>query len=162
MGDLIKVVSLEDNETGVKLPQIVFDCRGDDMISIAGFPWFNEKFIWHVLVNTGIKYNDWTLRKEWEKDEPVLHLYIELKEIKTAQEVKESVEHHLKVGDSNFADLGKMLDVHPLKVTLLSEGTFQRYYDEKVEAGYDLARLKPKHMNVSDDVIQELMKLSTG
>ncbi|MBW1642605.1 MAG: GH3 auxin-responsive promoter family protein [Deltaproteobacteria bacterium] len=161
MGDLIKVVSLDDKDTGIKLPQIAFNCRGDDMISIAGFPWLNEKFVWHVLVNTGIKYTDWTLRKEWEKGTPVLHLYIELKEKQTAQEVKTLVEHHLKKGDSNFTDLENLLEIRPLKATLLSEGTFQRYYDEKVKAGYDLARLKPKHMNVSDDVIQELMRLST-
>ncbi|MBW1984321.1 MAG: GH3 auxin-responsive promoter family protein, partial [Deltaproteobacteria bacterium] len=92
---------------------------------------------------------------------PVLHLYIELKEKQTAQEVKTLVEHHLKKGDSNFTNLENLLEIRPLKATLLSEGTFQRYYDEKVKAGYDLARLKPKHMNVSDDVIQELMRLST-
>lgn len=160
-GDLIKVVSLEDEDAGIRLPQISFDSRGDDMISIAGFPWLNEKFVWHVLVNTQIKYNDWTLRKEWEGDIPVLHLYIELKEKKTAREVGMLVEHHLKEADSDFIDLEKILGIRPLKVTLLSDGTFQRYYDEKCKAGYDLARLKPKHMNVSDDVIQELIRLNT-
>lgn len=160
LGDLIRVISLEDDETGIALPQIVFDSRGDDMISIAGFPWFNEKFIWQVLVNTGIKYTDWTLRKEWEKDKPVLHLYMELREEKTSQEVEQLVVHHLKMADSNYNDLENMLDIKPLKVTLLSTGTFQRYYDEKHKAGFDLARLRPKHMNASDNDMKDILRLN--
>ncbi len=161
LGDLIKIVALKDKEIGINLPQFVFDSRADDLISIAGFPWFNERIVWQAIVNTGIKCNDWTLRKEWDRDNPVLHLYIELKEERTSQEVEQLVHQQLKAVDSNYADLEKMLEIQPLRVTLLPVGTFQRYYDEKRKAGYDLARLRPKHMNPADSAIQDIIRLSS-
>ena len=36
LGDLIKICSLKDEETGVNLPQMIFQSRTDDIINIAG------------------------------------------------------------------------------------------------------------------------------
>jgi phenylacetate-coenzyme A ligase PaaK-like adenylate-forming protein len=157
IGDLIKVVALEDEEAGIKLPQMVFDSRADDLIDIAGFPRLDEKTIWQAIANTGIRYEEWSARKEYERDKPIVRLYIELKEEIEVAEVERLIHQELSAINQDYRDLESMLGIRPLRVTLLPAGSFQRYYDKKKASGAELAHLKPPHMNASDAVIQDLL-----
>jgi len=74
-GDFIKVAALEDTEAGIKLPQLIFERRADDIIDIGGFTRLDEKTIWQAILNTGVKYEDWAARKEYSEEKPVLHIY---------------------------------------------------------------------------------------
>jgi len=161
LGDLIKIVSLRDEETGINLPQMVFESRADDLIDIAGFTRLDEKTVWQAITNTGIKYEEWTLRKEYVENKPILHLYLELKEERDASEVARLVHGELISLNPDYRDLENMLGLKSLKVTLLSKGTFNRYYQEKQAAGLDLAHLKPPHVNAFDDVIEDILRLSS-
>ena len=158
LGDLIRIVALEDEEAGIKLPQMVFESRADDLIDIAGFPRLDEKTIWQAIANTGIKYEDWIVRKESAQNEPVLHLYIELKEEIEAIELSKRIQKELVNVNPDYRDLQNMLGIRPLKVTLLPAGSFQRYYEKKKASGADLAHLKPPHMSASDTVVQDLIE----
>jgi phenylacetate-coenzyme A ligase PaaK-like adenylate-forming protein len=161
IGDLLKITALRDEETGINLPHMVFDSRADDIIDVAQFARVDEKEVWIAIQNTGIKYEDWTIRKEHSENKPFLHLYIALKEQRDAQEVKQLVHEQLKTMDFTYRDLEGMLGLDPLKVTLLSNGTFQNYLEEKQRSGVvELAQLKPSHMNVSDEVIGTLIRIS--
>jgi len=157
LGDLIKIIALEDEEAGIKLPQMVFESRADDLIDIAGFSRLDEKTIWQAIANTGIKYEDWSARKEYKQDHPIIHLYIELKQEMKAQELERLVHQKLADTDSSYVDLESMLGIWPLQVTLLPVGSFQRYYEKKKAGGAELAHLKPPHMNAPDAVIQDLL-----
>jgi hypothetical protein len=157
LGDLIRVVALEDEETGIQLPQMVFDSRADDLIDIAGFTRLDEKTIWQAITNTGIKYEDWSARKEYEQDKAIIHLYIEPKDKNEAQEVERLVHRKLVDFDHDYRNLESMLGIWPLRVSLLPAGSFQRYYEKKKASGAELAHLKPPHMNASDTIIQELL-----
>lgn len=157
LGDLIRIVALEDEEAGIKLPQMVFESRADDLIDIAGFTRLDEKTIWQAIANTGIKFEDWTARKEYEGNEPVVHLYIEPRQEIEVTELERLVHQKLVTINTDYRDLESMLGIRPLRVTLLSSGSFQRYYEEKKKGGADLARLKPPHMNASDAIIQDLV-----
>jgi hypothetical protein len=159
LGDLIKIVALEDEEAGIKLPQMVFESRSDGLIDIAGFPRLDEKTIWQAIANTGIKYEDWSVRKEYEQNEPIVRLYIELKEEREAAEVERLIHRELVSLNPDYRDLENMLGIRPLRVTLLPAGSFQRYYEAKQKSGAHLAHLKPPHMNAPDTVIQNLVKL---
>ena len=53
-----------------------------------------------------------------------------------------------------------MLEITPVKVIILSEERFERYYQEKNNAGVELAYLKPPHMNASSDMVESLIRLS--
>lgn len=161
VGDLIKIVSLKDEAAGVNLPQMLFESRADDIIDLAGFARLDEKTVWQAIANTGLEYEDWTIRKEYAKGNPNnLHLYLELKNNYNVKEVERLINDSLVALDPFYADLGKMLKVHPLRVTLLPQGSFRRYYEEKKAAGFDLAHLKPPHMNASDEVVEFLLHLS--
>ena len=75
-------------------------------------------------------------------------------------DVERLLHDQLRIIDEDYKNLQDMLDLQPLKVTLLAEGSFQRYYNTKQEAGADLAHLKPRHINAFDEEIRELLHLT--
>jgi hypothetical protein len=160
MGDIIKVVALSDDEAGVNLPQIVFHTRVGETIDLAGLARLTERVIWQAINNTGVKYEDWSACKEYEHDKTFLRLYIELKEERETAEVERLVDEQLKVVDVDYRDIDSYLGLQPVRVTVLPRGTFERYYQEKVKEGADLAHLKPPHINAPEPVIQRLLQLS--
>jgi phenylacetate-coenzyme A ligase PaaK-like adenylate-forming protein len=157
LGDLIKIIALEDEEAGIKLPQMVFDSRADDLIDIGGFTRLDEKTVWQAIVNTGVKYEDWSARKEFEQSQPIMRLYIELKEEVEVAQLESLIHEQLLSLKQDYRDLQNMLGIQPLRVTILPPGSFKRYYEERKRGGADLAHLKPPHMNASDTVIQDLL-----
>ena len=103
-----------------------------------------------AIENTGLAYKDWTARKE-VKDEPVLHLYIELKEngYVASEQVAAAVHTELRKLDTPYAELESFTGLRPLEVTLLPENAFQQYKMKQQAAGAELAHLKPPHLNPS-------------
>ena len=160
INDIIKVVSLKDGETGVNLPQFVVQGRVGETIGLAGLAQLDEKTIWRAIVNTGIKFVDWSACKEYEQNQSFLRLYLELKEQKEATEVATMIDEQLKIVDTDYNDVYFYLKLQPVRVTLLSPGTFGRYTQEKRKEGADLAHLKPIHMNAPEAIIQRLLQLS--
>ncbi len=157
--DIVEFVALEDNEAGIRLPQMTFVGRSPDFIDIAGFiGLLDERMMWQAMINSGIKFTDWAVRKETAEGNPILRLYIETPESIDSNTIQEKVLGSLKELNHDFADYEAMIEKRALEVILLSPGSFHAYTAEKAAAGVDLARLKPPHMNPSDDVIQILMK----
>ena len=158
LGHLIKITSLRNEQLNIDIPQMVFLSRIDDQIDIAGFTRLSEKVIWQAIENTGLAYKDWAARKE-VKDEPVLHLYVELKEngYVAPEQVAAAVHAELKKLDTPYADLESFTGLRPLEVTLLPENAFQQYKLRQQAAGAELAHLKPPHLNPSDATIDFLV-----
>ncbi len=160
LGDAIKVIALKDEEVGVNLPQISFHTRVNDTIDLAGLARLTEKVIWQAISNSGIKYNEWSVCKEYDGNATYLRFYIELKESRAVDELERILDEELRVVDQAYGDIDEYLGMNPVKVTLLSPGTFDRYYQARVKEGADLAHLKPPHMNPPEKVIQGLLQLS--
>lgn len=160
VGHWVKVISLEDREAGIGLPQFAFEGRCDDRIDIAGFTRIDEKTVWETLAKVKLKSQDWTIRKEYVGEKPILHLYVELEEEIADEEAARLLHESLKTVDPFYQDLETMLGMRPLKVTCLSQGTFERYYEEKRGEGLDLGQLRPPHMNATDLAIRDLLRLS--
>ena len=164
MRDLLTVAALEDTETGVKLPQFVFRARVDDVIDLAGLTQLDEKTVWRAIAESGVKYQDWTARKEYAHDKTFLHLYLEMKPGEKPGEkpdrLDELIDGKLQAIDVDYRDIGNWLNLQPVQVTVLASGTFAHYYQEKQKEGADLAHLKPPHMNATDTMIQRLLFFS--
>ncbi len=156
------VTSLEDREAGIKLPQIVFECRADDLIDIASFARLDEKTMWQALVNAGIKFEDWSARKEYEDEKPIVRIYMELKQKLEVDDLENRIHKELTAINKDYNDLEKMLNLKPLRITVIPSGGFQHYYEERKKKGAELAHLKPPHMNASDSVIKNLLKIAEG
>jgi hypothetical protein len=56
----------------------------------------------------------------------------------------------------------EILNVEPVEVSLLPGGSFAAYMKGKVEAGADLAHLKPPHMKPSDEILKNLINVTIG
>ncbi len=158
LGDMIEITSLRNEQLNIDIPQMIFHSRVDDMIDIAGFTRLTEKVIWQAIENTGLDYEEWTVRKE-VKEKPVLHLYLELRGngYIIEEQVAESVHQELKKLDVPYADLESFLGLRPLEVTLLPQNAFRGYMLRQQAAGADLAHLKPPHINSSDGIIDCLV-----
>jgi len=162
MGDLIKVMALEDREAGIRLPQVDFETRIADIIDIAGSTRLDEETIWKAIANTGVKYEDWSARAETEDGRDVLRLYIELKSETALGELNRGIRRELKALARDYIDAEDGQDIPPLHLYPVSRGSFRRYYEEKRKEGADLAWLRPPHMNAPDDVISQLVRISQG
>jgi len=158
LGDVVKISSLRNKKVNIDIPQMVFDSRIDGIIDISGFTRLTEKTVWQALENSGLAYQDWSVRKE-AGEKPLLHLYIEPTENAriTDDEATTVIHEQLKILDSDYAALETMLGLKPLKVTVLPVGTFQAYVSKQRAAGADLAHLKPPHVNPSEAAIDKLL-----
>jgi len=158
MHDLIKFTALEDKETGIKLPQMEIVGRSAAFIDLAGFTGLiDEKLVWQAIVNTQIKYVDWSARKEVENQKPIINLYFEPVGTVDPEDLQIKVGEQIRQLNPFYADYEDMIDSKALKVTILEPGSFQKYQQAKVDQGADLAHLKPPHMNASDENIQLLL-----
>ena len=158
--DIIKIISLKDGETGVRLPHVLFQYRLDDLIHLSALAQLDEKTLWQALANTHIKYADWTAYKEYDQNNSFLHFCIEPKEEIEAGGLAVRLNEELKKVDLDYGDIESYLNMLPLRVTLLSPGTFDRYMEEKRKEGADLAHLKPSHVNPPQDIIERLIRHS--
>jgi len=160
LNDVVKVIAMGDEEAGINLPQIAFQRRVGEVINLGGLVWLDEKTVWQALYNTAVKFIEWAACKEYDSDQTFLRLYLELNEERDADEVANMIDEQLKLVDTNYWELHSSLDLKPVRVTLLSPGTFRHYTEEKGREGADLAHLKPAHMNPPELHIQRLLHFS--
>ncbi|MBN1242343.1 MAG: GH3 auxin-responsive promoter family protein [Spirochaetales bacterium] len=161
LGDLVRIDALEDAEGGIRLPQMTFSSRIDGLIDIAGFTRLTEKTIWTAIERSGVRYEDWSARKETVGERPVLRLYLETKgDERSAGELASLVHAKLRELDAPYRDMEDLAGMRPLEVTLFSKGTFARYFAERQAAGADLAHTKPPHVNAPDRVVESLVRMS--
>ncbi len=161
MGDMVRFIALSDAQAGIDLPSMECVGRSDDLIDLAGFTGLiDEPMIGRAVFDAGFPYEDWSARKESRTDGAQLHIYLELKNSGAIEDVQSRIHENLKTLNPFYADLETVLQMRPLRVTLLEPGTFRAYYLERQAAGADLAHLKPPRMGASDATIDDLLRLS--
>ena len=160
LNDIIKVTAKKDEETGINLPQVAFQRRVGEVINLANLAQLDEKTLWQAIANTDIKYTEWVACKEYDQNQVFLRVYLELKEEKEVASVETMIDQQLKIVDTDYKDIDSYLGLQPVRVTLLSPGTFRRYTAEKMKEGASIADLKPIHINPSEVVIRRLLQLS--
>uniref|UniRef100_A0A7C4PRL8 GH3 auxin-responsive promoter n=1 Tax=Anaerolinea thermolimosa TaxID=229919 RepID=A0A7C4PRL8_9CHLR len=159
--DLVQFTAPEERDPSIALPSFTIKGRTMDLIDLAGFTGvIDEQSAWRALAATGLELAEWSLRKEVERDRPVLHLYIELKAPASADEVHRRLDAELRASNPFYSDIEKLLGYNPLRVTVLPRETFLRYMRKQQEAGADLSHLKPPHLNASDAVIAQLKEIA--
>lgn len=158
IGDMVRITALSNEKLGIKLPQMVFERRCDDLIDFNVIR-LTEKSIWQALEKTGIPYEDWVAFKT--PGEMSLNLMIEPRvELHQSKEELEAIflNSILKSGDDSFSTSKvheDVLDMIRIKInlTLLPRGAFAGYMAHKRAEGADLAHLKPPHVNPQPNVL---------
>lgn len=160
LGHLVKITSLKDEEARIFLPQMTFEGRADDLIDVASFTRLSEKTITQAIANTGLNISEWSIRKEAENEKPVISLYAEVGSKIDSKGVSSMLHQELKKIDYFYDDLDSMMGIQPIEVTILHPGTFDGYCLKRQESGEELSKLKPRRMNASNEVIEELKSIS--
>jgi hypothetical protein len=158
VGHMVRITSSRNEELNIDIPQMIFLCRVDDTIDIAGFTRLTEKTIWQAIENSGVAYKEWTARKE-VKGKPILRLYVELKDNGrlTSREIGTLIHEQLKQLDKPYAELESFLGLQPLEVTPLPKNGFQEYRLAQEAAGAERAHLRVPHINPSDSMLDFLI-----
>jgi hypothetical protein len=166
VGDVIRITSLRSEQTGIEIPQMVFERRADDLIDIAGFGRLTERVIWEAIENVEVPYVDWTARKEFVEGRATLHVYLE-----PSRSPAPSESAYVAMLYNKFRELDKRYHFNiyaifgedeeppqevPLVVTYLPAGAFSRYIMRRQNEGADLGHIKPPHINPSDGVLSAL------
>jgi hypothetical protein len=160
VGDMIRVIAPRNDKLNIDIPQIVFYSRADNILDIAGFTRLTEKTIWQAIENMGMTYKDWTSRIE-NQEQPVLSIYLELDtKDQSAEEIARKIHQQLKILDSDYDSVESLLGMKPVKVTLLTPGSFQNYAETRQAAGSGQGQLKPPHINPTDRML-ELLTIKT-
>ena len=152
-GDMIRVVSLQNEQSKISTPQILFERRADDIVDFFVVR-LTEKAIWQAIEESGIGYIDWMAGKN--PGEPVLNLYIELREHEniTESDLADIIYQKLMQNNPGKADMldDSFMDSVGFKVVVhyLTQGTFAAYLARKQAEGADLAHLKPPHLGSSE------------
>ncbi len=161
MGDMVRFIALHDDDAGIALPSMVSAGRADDLIDLIGFTGLiDEPMIGRAVFDAGYPFEDWTARKEIDGENVWLHIYLELKASASVDDVRSRIHENLKALNIFYADLESVLQIRPLRLTLLQPGTFRAYQLERQAAGADLAHLKPPRMGATDTIIDDLLRLS--
>jgi len=161
VGDLIRIDSLQDEEIGCNLPQFRFYSRGDDLIDLSNMVRFTEKSIWQSINAAGVKYMDWTARKEVENGKPILHLYMEFlnSEHPPISKIQAMIEEQIAIFHPDYNGMKEIVGDHNFKLTELQRGAFDHFTESQRAAGADLAHLKPPHMQPKDHIFEKLINL---
>jgi hypothetical protein len=141
-------------------PELEYIGRADERIDIGGFTRIDEATLWKSVAECGTAITDWVLRREVDGSGPVLHLYAETSVTAPDSDLVERLHASLIRNDPLYADLESMLGMSPLRFTRLSAGTFDRFYEERRNAGVDLMSRKPKRMNADDETVGRLLRMS--
>ncbi|GAF79876.1 unnamed protein product, partial [marine sediment metagenome] len=160
-GDMIKIVSMEDEEAGIKLPQLIFWSRADKLIDIGGFTRLDEKTLWLALEEAQVPYEGWIARKEVHQGQPLLHVYVPTQAPIAEREMMEARLHQsLKNFDSSYADLEKHLKMKPLRLTFLPPETLKKYDAERQLAGADPGHMKELHMQPPEEAVTRILEIA--
>ena len=81
-----------------------------------------------------------------------------MKEKTDIRELEKLIHKELTTVSNDYSNLETMLGIKPLKLKLIKEGSFQRYYEKKRDEGAELAHLKPPHTNATDEMVEELLR----
>ena len=160
IGDLFEVIALGDEEIGSPLPQMRFYSRADDVIDLGNLVRLTESDIWKAIEATGVQYQDWTARKEFNTEEITLHIYLETKpsESITNEDFRGQLALELSKLSSDFSDLDEILGRNPVQISFLEPGSFDDYMKQRQQEGADLAHIKPPHMQPSDLIMKRLIE----
>jgi GH3 auxin-responsive promoter len=166
IGDVIKIISFRNDKLNIDIPQMVFDSRADDLIDIASLGRVTERVIGEAIENSGIPYVDWVARKEIVDDKPMLHIYLELKDVYIASEeslagaIREQFRRLDRKYRCNFyrliGDMEKVLNLKPVEVTPLPQGAFSSYVARRQSEGATIENLRLTRVNSSDEALSLL------
>jgi len=150
IGDIIKCVAYENVEDEIELPQVKYIDRVSNIIDLSGFTRITKQIIGDAIKLSGLEIPSWTACKEYGESRPYINLYIEDRLGETIENIREKINIQMKLLDSDYNDVHALLGHEPLKLTLLTYGTFDKY---KELFNNSISRINPSGEELSKLII---------
>lgn len=153
IGDVYHCIS-----TGIngELPRFTYVDRVPTIIDIAGFTRMSETSITEVIRMSKLGIGSWIAKKEFdENNNPFLHMYIEVlpraqeSDVTRLQVLREHLSSYFRYFDSDYSDLKKLLNMEPLRITVIKYGTIDTY---QKNTGRIIPRINPSAIDISEIV----------
>ncbi|MBN2605507.1 MAG: GH3 auxin-responsive promoter family protein [Bacilli bacterium] len=146
IGDIMRCVGLENIEDKIKLPQVKYIDRVNNIIDLSGFTRITKQLIGDSIKLSGLKVNGWTACKEYGDERPYINLYIDGQFTEEQDIIKSKINEQMKQLDPDYNDVHALLGHEPLKLTVLKEGTFATY---KQLTKFDITNINPSVEDLS-------------
>jgi hypothetical protein len=147
LGDLIRVVSLADDQAGINLPQITIEGRNDQVVDLHSIARLDTETISMAMNGLEVECKYWVACKEYDHGDPILRFYIELEE--NTDHLPDKINGRLKKIDKHYREAVYTMNNNPIRVTSLPKGSLQNS-----ELNHQV--------NVSTSVIQQLNSIRQG
>ncbi|MBR5468402.1 MAG: GH3 auxin-responsive promoter family protein [Firmicutes bacterium] len=154
VGDMFQCTGIGSKTENNSIPRFQYIDRTPETIDIAGFTRITERSINQAIELSRLPIETWTAKKEYsENNRPYLHIYVELQRdhlINSAVSIRilqDQLGIYFRYLDQDYEDLKKILDVDPLKITMLKCGTFATY--EK-KFGTAIRKINPDGCEIND------------
>ncbi len=151
VGDIFRCLRLKNPDEGINIPQFIYVDRDPNVIDISGFTRISEKTIHKAIRLSGLNISSWFAIKDFdEEDRSFFHLFVELQghgiTRAAAQEIiKDHLSIYFRYVDADYKDLKNLLEIDPLVVTILPEGTMDQY---SLRFKRKLRKMNPTHYEV--------------
>ena len=137
VGDVYRCLRLCNASDKIELLQFEYVDRIPTVIDIAGFTRITQREIEQVIALSRLPIETWFAIKEYdETGRSFLNLYVELdpEDTQSAALSRQHLRDHLALYfrsyDGDYSDLKRLLNVDPLKVTILKSGVVAQYEKE--------------------------------
>ena len=150
VGDIIECLSLNNEAYNINLPQIRFVDRISNVIDLAGFTRITKSTIEKSIELSELDIKNWVACKQYEGIHPILHIYLESDTDYDYEILQSVLKENMQKFDSDFMDIEILLEKNPLKITVLTSGTFKKYKE--------VSKSTIIQMNPSKEIIKLLLK----
>ena len=131
IGDIMKCTGLENKEDKIKLPQVKYLDRVNNIIDLAGFTRITKQIIGDAIKLSDLGIENWTACKEFGEDRPYINLYFENENEHDMDTIRKNINEQMKNVDTDYRDVHTMLGYDPLKLTVISNGAFAKYQEKQ-------------------------------
>lgn len=156
VGDMFECISLSNEADGIHLPQFRYIDRDPRIIDIAGFTRISEHTISEAIKLSKLDISEWFAVKEIDASKrAILHLYVEVDYAEvnslgigsamTKEIIKDQLSVCFRYIDSDYKDLGSLLGIEPLEVSILPTGTISHFCNTFKK---NLRRMNPSAFDV--------------
>ncbi len=130
IGDVMKCIGLENKEDKIKLPQVKYLDRVNNIIDLAGFTRITKQIMGDAIKLSDLGIENWTAVKEYGEERPYINLYFENTKNHSLDMIRENINEQMKIVDSDYRDVHTMLGYDPLRLSVVSEGAFDLFKNE--------------------------------
>ena len=145
IGDVVKCLGLENVEDQIKLPQVKYLDRVNNIIDLAGFTRITPQIMGDAIKMSDLGIANWTACKEYGEDRPYIHVYFENEQGHDLSAVQATINRELMRLDSDYRDVHTMLGYDPLRLTPVPIGSFTRF-NESTE--HRISRINPQRQEL--------------